>query len=167
MNEKDVFRKVDELSKKLPMFDKGRINYHGADYAPVVCVFVSFDGEILLVKRSSKVGNYKGKWNAITGYIDRREPLKGKALSEVQEETRITKDMIKEVITGEPYELDDKEIGKTWLVCPFIIVLKSKPEIKLDFESTEYKWIKPSQITEFDRVFGLERSYAACLKHKT
>ncbi len=163
MDESDVSKKREELSKIYPHFPDGRINYKDTNYAPVVTVFVMFAGEILLVKRSDKVGTYKGKWNAIAGYIDDKEPIRQKALGEVREETGITGPIIRKVIAGTPYELEDKGIGKTWLICPFIVELNSKPEIKLDFEGTEYKWIKPEQITEFDRVFGLERSYAACL----
>ena len=164
MDEADVISKLEALGKKLPHFSDGRINYTNTDYAPVICVFIRFDNQILLLKRSGKVSNYKGKWNAITGFIDKPEPLKEKALGEVEEETGITKELIKEVILGTPYELPDDEINKTWLVCPFVIELNSRPKIKLDFESTEYKWIKPEQLNAPDTVRDLGKSYAACLK---
>ena len=51
------------------------------------------------------------------------------------------------------------KIKKTWVVHPILIELNKKPEVKLDWEHTEFKWIKPEQIKDFDRVYGLEKSY--------
>jgi 8-oxo-dGTP pyrophosphatase MutT (NUDIX family) len=164
MDEADVLKKIRELDKALPHFPDGRINYHNTSFAPVVNIFLKYRGDILIVKRSRKVGNYKGKWNSISGYLDRPEPIEPKALGEVEEETGITKDRVKRVIRGEPYNLFDNEIKKVWLVCPFIVELNIKPDIKLDSESTEYRWIEPAELKEFDTVYGLERSYAACIK---
>jgi isopentenyldiphosphate isomerase len=164
VKESDVLKKLDALSRKYPHFPDGRVNYTGTDYAPVVNVFIKFDGEILLLKRSEKVANYKGKWNSIGGFIDEPMPIEEKAIGEAEEELGISRSAIKQVISGEPYELYDPSVKKTWLICPFVIEMKSKPEIRLDFEASEYRWIRPEQITEFDIVFGLEKSYAACMK---
>jgi len=166
MEETEIIEKIESLGRELPHFPDGRIDYTNTAYAPVVTVFIKFEDEILIVRRSDKVGNYKGKWNAITGYLDRAEPLEGKALGEVEEETGIGRNIIKELIRGTAYELQDSAIKKTWLVCPFIMVLDSKPEIRLDFESTEYRWIKPQELTRFDIVIGLDKSYSACLKEE-
>jgi 8-oxo-dGTP pyrophosphatase MutT (NUDIX family) len=165
MEEANVMKKIRELGTKLPHFPDGRIDYTNTSYAPVVCVFIRFNGEIFLVKRGGKVSNYQEKWNVITGYIDRVGPLEQKARDEVEEETGITSDLISEVISGKPYELPDNEIKKIWLVCPFVVELNSKPEIRLDFESTEFRWIKPNELKLFDAVSGLEKSYSACLKN--
>ncbi len=164
MDEKGVLKKLDELSKRYSHFPDGRVNYTGTDYSPVVNVFVKFRDEILLLKRSDKVANYKGKWNSIGGYIDEPMPIVEKALGEVEEELGISKSMVKRIVSGDPFELYDPEIKKTWLICPFIFELSSRPEIRLDFEASEYKWIKPEEITKFDHVFGLEKSYEACMK---
>jgi 8-oxo-dGTP pyrophosphatase MutT (NUDIX family) len=164
MEESDVIKKLQELSKSYSHFPDGRINYTGTTYAPVVNVFIKFGDEILLLKRSDKVANYKGKWNSIGGFIDEPMPIEQKAIGEAEEELGISKSMIKRVIAGKPYELYDPEIKKTWLTCPFVIEMLSKPEIRLDFEASEYRWIKPSQLKEFDIIYGLERAYAACLK---
>ena len=163
MDEKEVIKKIAELDKALPHFPDGRINYRDTSYAPVITVFLKFKDEILIVKRSQKVGTYKGKWNAIAGYLDRPEPIEPKALGEVQEETGITKELIKRVIRGDPCTIFDNEIKKVWLVCPFIVELRAKPEIRLDFEGTEYRWIKPEELRDYDFVYGLDRSYAVCL----
>ena len=166
MDRTAVMGKLAELSKKYPHFPDGRINYTDTNYAPVVNVFIKVGDEILLLKRSDKVANYKGKWNSIGGFIDEPTPIEGKAVSEAEEELGISKSMITRIISGEPFELYDPSIKKTWLVCPFVIELAAKPEIKLDFEATEYRWIKPEELANFERVFGLERSYVACAERK-
>jgi hypothetical protein len=38
------------------------------------------------------------------------------------------------------------------------VELKNKPEIKLDWEHTEYKWIKPGEFKEFETVPKLDKS---------
>jgi 8-oxo-dGTP pyrophosphatase MutT (NUDIX family) len=164
LKESEVLEKIRELDKALPHFPDGRIDYTETSYAPVVTVFLKYRSDILIVKRSNKVSNYRGKWNAITGYLDRPEPTESKALSEVEEETGITKRLVKKVIRGDPYPLFDNKIKKVWLICPFIVELNLLPNIKLDFESTEYKWISPDELTTFNIVNGLDKSYAACTK---
>jgi len=164
MEDEEVLKKIRELDAALPHFPDGRINYHNTSYAPVVNIFLMYRGDLLIVKRSRKVGNYKGKWNSISGYLDRPEPIEPKALGEVEEETGITKDRVKKVTRGTPYTLFDNKIKKVWLVCPFLVELNLRPDIKLDSESTEYRWIRPEELKEFDFVYGLDRSYAACLK---
>ena len=162
MDENYVIAKIEEMAKKLPKFPDGRIDYSSSNYAPVVNVFLRLNGKLLILMRSNKVGNYKGKWNIISGYLDSIGPLKEKAMEEVKEELGLTIDesMIK---PGKPYEIFDKKIKKTWLVCPFLVELKSEPEIKLDFENTEYKWIDPEELKGPDTVIGLNTGYKNCI----
>ena len=46
---------VKELSKTLPRFPDGRIDYSNSDVAPVVTIFVEYGNKILLLRRSDKV----------------------------------------------------------------------------------------------------------------
>ncbi len=166
MDEKDVIAKIKELGRKLPKFPDGRINYRDTDYAPVINVFIAYGDELLMFKRSDKVGTYKGKWNTVAGYLDRPEPLRNKALGELREETGITIDDISLLIQGEPHEDYDEEIYKTWLVCPFLVELTKKPDVKLDFEHTECKWVKVNELHKLDLVPGMEQSYRMLLGKK-
>jgi 8-oxo-dGTP diphosphatase len=163
MDEQFILDKIAQIGGSLPKFDDGRIDYTNATIAPVIGVFVRYNGNILLLKRSDDVGNYKGKWNYISGYLDRVEPLAKKALEEVNEETGITTTYISKVIEGEPYEIADGKFKTTWLVCPFIVDLNKQPVIKLDFEHTDYKWIKPEEINNFDIIPNLDKSYEKCI----
>lgn len=66
------------FAKILPHFPDGRIDYSHASKAPVVIIFVKHKGKILLLKRSSKVRAYKGKWQVVAGYLDEVKPLREK-----------------------------------------------------------------------------------------
>ncbi len=150
---KDILQ---EFSEKLPKFSDGRIDYSNSDKAPVLTCFVKYQDKILLLKRSGKVRVYKGLWNTVAGYIDELCPVKNKALTELKEELGIAEDMIRQVKQGMPYEFHDKNARKTWIIFPFLVDLKKKPAIKLDWEHTEFKWIKLGQINRYNIVPNLD-----------
>ena len=158
MNNDKIIRTVKEFYNKLPKFPDGRINYANSDIAPVITCIVRFGDKILLLKRSNNVSTYKGKWQVVAGYLDEVRPLKEKVLEELREEIGITEKQIKKIKYGKILEFHDKDIGKTWIVNPVLAELKEKPQIKIDFEHTEYRWIKPEQIEKFDIVPNLKES---------
>ena len=41
----------------------------------VVTTFLQYEGRILLVQRSSRVGTYQGCWSAVSGYLEDAKPL--------------------------------------------------------------------------------------------
>ncbi len=143
---------------RLPRFPDGRIDYSASDRAPVVTCFVRFQGKILLLKRSDRVHTYQGKWNTVAGYLDEPKTIRQKALKEVEEELGIQRHDISRVITGPSYEFFDSGAQKSWLVHPVLVELKKRPEIKLDWEHTESKWISPVELASYDTVPKLEES---------
>lgn len=155
---------IGEFAKKLPKSADGRINYRNADKAPVVTIIVKFGDKILLLKRSHKVWTYRGKWQVVAGYLDEVVPLKEKILEELREEIGVLEDNIKKIEYGKMFEFHDKDIGKTWIVNPVLVELREKPKIKIDFEHTEYRWIKPEEIEKFDIVPNLRESMKRVLR---
>ena len=155
MNEAKILDLLKKFSKKLPHFEDGRINYSDSNEAPVVTIFVKYKNEILLLKRSDKVRTYRGKWNTIAGYLDEVKPLKEKVLEELREEIGVIEKNILNIKYGGSYKLKDKKINKIWIVHPVLVELKDKPEIVLDWEHTEYKWIKPKDLNKYDTVVSL------------
>ncbi len=149
-----------ELGAKLPRFGDGRIDYTTSKIAPVVTVYISYGGKILLFKRSDRVATYRGMWDAVSGYIDEPKAIKDKAVEEVTEETGINASDIERVEVGATFELKDDSIGKTWVVCPVHVALKREPAITLDFENTEYRWVYPRDIGKFSVLPGLDRGIA-------
>lgn len=155
--------KILEKFKHLPQFADGRINYTTSDIAPVVTVFVEYEGKILLLKRSDKVRTYRGLWNTVAGYIDEELPVEEIACKEVKEELGVGEDVVESIKLGENFEIYDKEIDKTWIIFPAQIKLNYKPKIKLDWEHSEYLWIKPGEICNYDTVYKLAESLSMVL----
>ena len=141
-----------DLTKGLPRFDDGRINFTGIKKAPVLNVVVCYEGEILIVKRSDKVSAYRGLWNGISGFIDEPKSIEDFALQEISEELSLKKSMVQSVRAAEPYEVSDEGIDRIWVVYPVLAQLKAKPRIVLDWEHTDFAWIKPDQLSQYDFV---------------
>lgn len=160
MDEKEekILKIIEEFSKKLPKFLDGRINYSNSDAAPVITVFLKYKDKILLMKRSNRVLTYKGKWNTVAGYLDELRPINEKIEEEIEEESGIEEDNISSISIGESYKFTDNKIDKTWIVFPSLVELKNEPEIKLNWEHTEYKWLKPEELENFDIVSNLKKS---------
>ena len=154
---------LNKFDKILPHFDDGRINYTGAKEAPVINCFIKFQNEILLLKRSEKVSSYQGKWNSIGGFIDEAVSLENKAITEAKEELGITEENIKSIQTGKRIDFYDKDIDITWYIFPVLIELKAKPEIKLDWEHTDFVWINPEDLNKYDTVSDLENILKALI----
>ena len=115
------------------------------------------------MKRSDKVRVYQGLWNSVAGYLDEFRPLEEKALEELREELGITADIIKQTKLGQPYELNDDNAKKIWVIFPVLVELNKEPVIKLDWEHTEYKWINPADLKSFDIVPDLDKTLAKVL----
>lgn len=149
----EVPKEVREFAKMLPKFPgTERIDYHHSNTAPVVTVFVEHGGRVLLMKRSNKVRTYKGKWNTVAGYLDTMEPLRDQIYEELREEIGINPQNVESIKLGEKYTFTDREISLTWITYPVLVRLKRKPDIKLQEEHTQFKWIKPEEIKNFDIV---------------
>lgn len=161
--DKEIQKQLKEISKNLPKFKDGRINYKSSHKAIVLTCFVKYKDKILLLKRSNKVAAYKGKWNTVAGYIDDNQPLKEKVLEELREEVRIKEKDISEFKFGNKYEFTDKQIKKTWIVYPILTTLKNKPNIKLDWEHDEFRWILPKEIKKFDIVPEIDKELETIL----
>jgi 8-oxo-dGTP pyrophosphatase MutT (NUDIX family) len=158
MIDKKIFEKLEEIEKYLPKFKDGRINYTKSKTCLVLTIFIEYNKKILLLKRSDKVGTYRNKWNAITGYIDEKKPLIEKIYEEIEEELGIAKKNILSYKIGKSFEFEDKKINKKWIVYPAKIKLKILPKIKLDWEHIAYKWINPNDLINYDIVPELDLS---------
>lgn len=158
IQEREILKTIEEFAKKLPKFPDGRINYSNSDAAPVITVFIKHRDKILLLKRSDKVSTYRGRWNTVAGYLDELKPIHEKVLEEIREEIGVKKESILSQRIGKTYTFKDPQVNKTWIVHPVLVELKKIPDIKLDWEHTEYKWIKPEELKKFDIVPKIDES---------
>ena len=127
----------------------------------VVTAFLRHEGKILLLRRSDKVGTYRGKWSGISGYLEAR-PLT-QALTEINEETGISQDDVTLVARGAVLHIPDRERGIEWEVHPFLFDVAAPSRIRLDWENTELRWIRPDEIDRYPTVPALEKTLEACL----
>ncbi|MGC8662467.1 MAG: hypothetical protein ACP5RT_01630 [Candidatus Micrarchaeia archaeon] len=144
------------LHTKLSKFQDGRINFSGSGIAPVITAYVFYDGKLLLLRRSDKVGHYKLMRDAVSGYLDKIKDPVEKVLEEVQEELKIRHEDIAKVAKSKKFPFLDNNDGVEWMIAPILIILSKSPNIKLDFENNEYAQVDPESISSHDTVAGLE-----------
>ncbi len=162
--EQRISKTIRRFARSLPRDPDGKIDYSDSHVALSVTVFIKYRGKILLLKRSDKVRTYQGKWCPVTGYLEELKPIRKKALEEVQEETGISRSSISSIHIGKPYEFKDPKLGVTWIDHPVLLELKNKPDIELDWEHTEYRWIKPEELNNFDTVPELDKTLENALR---
>jgi 8-oxo-dGTP diphosphatase len=116
----------------------------------VVTCFLESDGEILILRRSEKVGSYQGKWAGVSGYIEGTPDEQ--ALIEIEEEAGLRGEDITLIRRGEPLTAEDEELGIRWLVHPYLFHINDRNKVRLDWEHKEAKWIKPEEIGNYRTV---------------
>ncbi|HJX04061.1 MAG TPA: nicotinamide-nucleotide amidohydrolase family protein [Dehalococcoidia bacterium] len=121
----------------------------------VVTCFIRYRGRVLILKRSQKVGTYQGKWSAVSGYIE-HEVLQ-QAYTEIQEETGLSASDLHLVKRGAPVVMVDEGLKTKWTIYPFLFQARTVNSLRIDWENTEIKWIKPEDMVKFDTVPGLAK----------
>jgi 8-oxo-dGTP diphosphatase len=120
-------------------------------YATVIGI-VKFGEKILLLKRNPNRHSSPNKWQSVSGFIEEREAAEDAVLREVKEETDLEGKIIK---VGRAFEVTD-DWGR-WIIIPFLISVDSnKVKIGLE-EHSEYKWVKPEEINNFDCVAAFRK----------
>lgn len=112
----------------------------------VVSCVLAKHGKILLVKRSEKVGSFRGYWAVVSGHVEKGDRPYQRALREIHEETGIGNPRF--IRTGEIVFARDK--NKVYAVHPFLFDVNEEP--KLDWEHTEYQWILPEELGNYTTV---------------
>ncbi|MDD4874406.1 MAG: NUDIX domain-containing protein, partial [Dehalococcoidales bacterium] len=115
---------------------KGPVEKH------VVTCFLEHHGKILILKRSQKVGTHRGVWAGVSGYVE--TVCDRQALVEIQEETGLLPVDMELVKAWNILTIEDGAIR--WMVHPYLFHIREKPGIKIDWEHTDFKWIKPQEI---------------------
>lgn len=73
----------------------------------VTCILLNDKGEILILKRSDKVGTYRGVWSGVSGYVEEGEVPYETAVKEIGEETGFKKENISLIKQMEPVTFVD------------------------------------------------------------
>jgi len=146
----DVIRDGDEMSID---YDKEEVELIGVEQIDVVTAFLEKDDSILLVKRSSEVKTYEGRWAGVSGYLEIGDPLE-QAKIEIREETNLEGKLLSK---GKPVLARDG--NKVWKVHPFLFRVEEEPE--LDWENEKYEWVNPGEMKERKSVPKLWEAYSS------
>lgn len=122
--------------------------------AKVVTCLLENKGEILILRRSEDVGTYRELWGGVAGFVEEGEEPYETALKEIKEEVGIGKKEILSVKKEDPVKFTDLYENKLydWIVYPFLFHIKGRDMIQIDWEHTEFRWIKPSELKNYDTV---------------
>lgn len=127
-------------------------------YRPVVTSFIQVAQKILLLRRSSNVGSYRGRWAAVSGYLEGDENPAQRAMTEIREETGLTSEQITLVRAGEMLRVYDEEADVVWVIHPFLFEA-NEPNVRLDWEHTEFHWVRPDELREYETVPKLRETF--------
>ncbi len=116
----------------------------------VVTVLLRRGGRILLLRRSDKVGSFRGMWAGVSGFIEPGEPELDAARRELEEEAAVSTARLTR--RAEPERFRDGNV--VWCVHPFLFDVK-KSTVRIDWEHDAYEWIAPEGICRFETVPGL------------
>jgi hypothetical protein len=123
----------------------------------VVTVFLMHSGRVALVRRSDKVGTYRGRYSGISGYLEGDPDRHFK--TELKEETSLEPDDYKLLKKGGTIKVTDENLGKSWVVHPYLCEVRDPSRIRLDWENTELIWIEPDRMTGLDTVPSLKEVF--------
>jgi len=123
----------------------------------IVTSFIKDEQKILILKRSNKVKTMKGLWAGISGIIEKNETPLTRAKIEIFEETGIAEDKIKLIKSAEKLRVNSPQYeNHEWEIFPFLFEAKN-PEIKLNWENSEYLWITVDELKNYNSVPSLEK----------
>ncbi len=122
----------------------------------VVTCFLRNRGEVLLLRRSAKVGSYQGHWGAVSGYVE--DTPERTAHKEIDEETGLGA-AVSLVRQGESFTVEDENLSTCWIIHPFLFDCAHR-NLRLNWETTKAAWVPATEILARDTVPQLWTSYA-------
>jgi len=97
-------------------------------------------------------------WAGVSGIIEKNDtaPL-ARAKTEILEETGINEEEIELLKANERIKIKAAQYkNHEWNIFPFLFSTKN-PQIKLNWENSEFKWIDPNDIKNYETVPELEK----------
>ncbi|MBN1189354.1 MAG: nicotinamide-nucleotide amidohydrolase family protein [Dehalococcoidales bacterium] len=127
----------------------------------VVTCILEADKKILIMRRSSGVSTYQGRWAAVSGYVENEPDTQ--ALIEIREETALDERDIRLDCKGKPLEVRDEALKTIWIVQPYLFHVYHPEKIKLEREHVEAKWIDPGEVMRYQTVPKLKEAIEAVI----
>ena len=123
----------------------------------IVTCFLKSGDKILILKRSDKVKSMKSLWAGISGIIENNESPLERTKIEIFEELGIDASQIKLLKESAKMRIISPQYeNHEWEVYPFLFTVEN-PKIKLNWENSEYKWVKVEEISNYETVPSLDK----------
>ncbi len=118
----------------------------------IITAFITSNEKFLILKRSEKVKSMKCLWGGISGIIEKDETSLQRAKIEIFEEIGIKDNQLKLVKSAEKIRIKSPQYkNHEWEVFPFLFEAKN-PDIKLNWENTEFKWVLAEELKSYPTV---------------
>ena len=123
----------------------------------IVTSFIQDNKKILILKRSEKVKSMKGLWAGISGIIEKDEIPLERAKIEIFEEIGILENEIRLIKSTKKVRINSPQYkNHEWEIFPFLFESK-KPNVKLNWENSEFRWIEIEELKNYETVPSLEK----------
>ncbi len=96
---------------------------------------------------------YPAVWNGISGFLDDMKTIQEKVTEELSEELGIPASAIVSIRPGPVLVQEAPEYNKVWLVTPVLAEIATT-EIKLDWETSEYRWVTKEEAFKLELMPG-------------
>ena len=144
-----LLRTGDEVSVNA---DEGSVEVHGIAEKRVVTSILRNKGKILLLRRSSSVGSYRGQWAGVSGFIEPGEAAQAAAERELEEEIGHNRARLAKSIEPERFRDGDT----VWCVHAFLFDVKDR-SVRIDWEHQSFEWVAPQDVARYPTVPGLQK----------
>ena len=123
----------------------------------IVTSFIKYNDQILILKRSEKVRSMKGLWSGISGIIENNENPIDRAKIEIFEEVGIKEKEIRLIKKLEKMKIQSQQYkNHEWEIFPFLFETNNE-NVELNWENSEFKWITPKELKNYQTVPSLEK----------
>jgi hypothetical protein len=137
--------------------DEGWVDIEGVEVLKhVVTSFLENRGDVLVLKRSDRVGSFQGYWAGVSGYLEPGENPEERARMEILEETGVRSPRL---VRSSPivHARGVQNPSILWAVHPFLWHVDHR-DIQLDWEHIDHRWIRPEELGSLECVPNLERA---------
>ena len=123
----------------------------------IVTSFIKDNKKILILKRSKKVKSMKGLWAGISGIIEKDEIPLERAKIEIFEEVGVLENEIRLIKSTKKVRINSPQYkNHEWEIFPFLFE-SEKPNVKLNWENSEFRWIEIEELKNYETVPSLEK----------
>ena len=113
-------------------------------------------GEILIIQRDKSLDWQPAEWEIIYGRLDQFETPEDGLQREAKEEIGLTDLVIGNVLSTWHIYRGDKSADNELIGITYACQTNTR-DIKLSYEHSEYRWVKPEQALELIKVDGISR----------